>query len=103
MLRLNSAWIPRGASKLATFRDDRPKTVPLPTGRGKPRILYFIVAYPTFSETYMHEEIASLSRDFDIRIITYRKTTRPRSRAWEHTVIEYKAPCLVYGNIEEVN
>ena len=32
-----------------------------PVGR-RPRVLIFIVGYPTFSETYMHEEIRSLAR-----------------------------------------
>jgi hypothetical protein len=42
-------------------------------GTSKPRVLYFIVSYPTFSETYMHEEI------------------------------RYRAPCLVYGRIEDID
>ena len=104
MARLKFPGIPHGVSrKLAAMREVRPKMVPLPASVDKPRILYFIVAYPTFSETYMHEEIASLSRDFEIRIITYRKSSRPRSRAWQYDLIEYQAPCLVYGKIEDID
>jgi glycosyltransferase involved in cell wall biosynthesis len=62
-----------------------------------------MVAYPAFSETYMHEEIRSLREQFEIKIITYRKSTRQRLRAWEYTRIEYKDPCLVYSPIEEIN
>ena len=80
-----------------------PEILPLPSGRGKPRVLYFIVAYPNFSETYMHEEIRSLSEQFDIKIITYRKSLRPRRRAWEYEWINYEAPCLVFSPIEEIN
>ena len=80
-----------------------PKQMPLPSGRGKPRVLIFVVAYPTFSETYMHEEIRSLSADFDIKIVTYRKSRYPRQRAWEFSQVSYDDPCLVYSPIEAIN
>ncbi len=73
-----------------------------PKGR-RPRILYFIVSYPTFSETYMHEEIRSLLGEYDIQIITYRASPYPRNHAFPHKVIEYKDSCLVYGPIKNVN
>ena len=89
--------------KVASIVIPDAKTTPLPSGTGKPRVLCFMVAYPTFSETYMHEEIRSLSEQFEIRIITYRKSTRQRLHAWEYTRIEYEDPCLVYSPIEEIN
>ncbi len=94
---------PKIRTKLAEIFAPAPQMIPLPEGGGKPRILYFIVAYPNFSESYMHEEIRSLSEKFEIKIITYSKSKRPRRRPWEYTLIEYKAPCLVYGPIERVN
>lgn len=79
------------------------RQVPLPGSRGKPRILYLIVAYPTFSESYMHEEILALSKDFDIKIVTYTKSERARRESFEYELIEYKAPCLVYAPFPKVN
>jgi glycosyltransferase involved in cell wall biosynthesis len=67
------------------------------------RALYFIVQYPTFSETYMHEEIRSLRDQYDIKIITYRVTEYPRRDPFPYQVIEYGESCLVYGPIEKVN
>jgi glycosyltransferase involved in cell wall biosynthesis len=67
------------------------------------RILYFIVRYPNFSETYMHEEIRSLKRDYDIRIITYKKSVQPRSVPFPYEMIEYKDSCLVYGPINKID
>ena len=69
----------------------------------RPRLLYFIVAYPNFSETYMHEEIRSLWNEYDIRIITYRTDSVPRRMSFPYKLIPYKAPCLVYGKIEAIN
>ncbi|HEX5368464.1 MAG TPA: glycosyltransferase family 4 protein [Dehalococcoidia bacterium] len=75
----------------------------LPVGPEKPRVLYFMVAYPNFSETYMHEEIRSLCDDFEIKIITYQESERPRRRSWEYERIDYRAPCLVYDSIEQID
>ncbi|MCI0417380.1 glycosyltransferase family 4 protein [bacterium] len=67
------------------------------------RILYFIVRYPNFSETYMHEEIRSLKRDYDICIITYKKSVQPRRDPFPYQLIEYIDSCLVYGPINKVD
>ena len=67
------------------------------------RVLVFIISYPTYSETYMHEEIRSLLGEYDIQIITYRASPYPRNQAFPHKVIEYKDSCLVYGPIKNVN
>jgi hypothetical protein len=69
----------------------------------KPRVLYFIVAYPTFSETYMHEEIRSLQDRFDVRIGTYKETPIPRREPWDYQVIPYADTCLVYGDIPHID
>ncbi|MDX1948812.1 MAG: glycosyltransferase [Pirellulaceae bacterium] len=77
-----------------------PPTVP---GNRRPRSLYFIVKYPNFSETYMHEEIRSLREQYDIRVITYKRSEQPRAEAFPYEVIEYTDPCLVYSQIGNVN
>jgi len=64
----------------------------------RPRVLCFIVSYPTFSETYMHEEIRGLRDRFDIEIITYRRTEIPRKSAFPYRLIEYNDTCLQYGD-----
>lgn len=70
----------------------------------RPRVLYFIVQYPNFSETYMHEEIRSLRDQYDIKIITYaRASEQLRLRPFPYELIEYTESCLVYGPIEHVD
>ena len=69
----------------------------------RPRVIIFIVCYPTFSETYMHEEIRSLYKDYNIKIITYRTSNKPRRDPFPFQVIEYKDRCLVYKPIHEIN
>jgi glycosyltransferase involved in cell wall biosynthesis len=73
------------------------------SARRRPRVLYFIVSYPTFSETYMHEEIRSVVSEFDVKIITYRRSENPRQDSFPFELIEYTDPCLVYGRIESIN
>ncbi|MCZ6799624.1 MAG: glycosyltransferase family 4 protein [Nitrospirae bacterium] len=68
-----------------------------------PRLLIFIVSYPTYSETYMEEEIRSLVGAYDIQIITYRPSPYPRNQFFPYKVINYKDSCLVYGPIKNVN
>lgn len=98
----NLSWN-RVTRKVDSMLDRKPKLVSLPANRGKPRILYFIVAYPTFSESYMHEEIEALSKDFDIRIISYTASERPRKTAFDFDFIKYESPCLVYAPFPKVN
>jgi glycosyltransferase involved in cell wall biosynthesis len=69
----------------------------------KPRVLYFITQYPNFSETYMHEEIRSISDQFDVAIITYLKSPMPRKEAFDYKLIRYTLPCFVYAPIERVD
>jgi hypothetical protein len=76
---------------------------PRANGSGKPRVLYFIVAYPTFSETYMHEEIRALREKYEVLVITYRESKVPRREPFTYKVIPYQDPCLVYANIESVD
>lgn len=84
-------------------RSKRRQPAPERQPGAKPRVLYFIVSYPTFSETYMHEEIRSLQDRFDVRIITYKESRSPRREAYDFDVIPYEDPCLVYGAIEHIN
>ena len=74
-----------------------------PPDRRRLRVLYFIVQYPNFSETYMHEEIRSVQESCDVRIITYQACDRPRRDPFPYQLIPYTDPCLVYGNIEKIN
>lgn len=67
------------------------------------RALYFIVRYPTFSETYMHEEIRSLKRDHEIDIVTYALCLDPRKEPYPYHYIPYLDTCPVYGPFDKVN
>jgi glycosyltransferase involved in cell wall biosynthesis len=69
----------------------------------RPRILYFMVGYPAFSETYMHEEIRALRQRYDIRILTYLATPVPRRDPFPYEVIEYRDTCFVYGPIDKID
>ena len=99
------AWnrLQRRRNQVTQVPEKEAVQTPLPANRGKPRVLVFIVSYPTFSESYMHEEIRALAPDFDIKIVTYKKSERPRRRAFEHTLVEYGSPCLVYAPFPKVN
>lgn len=69
----------------------------------KPRVLCFIVAYPTFSETYMHEEIRSLRDRFDIEVVTYKVSRTPRRRPFPYRVVPYDGPDWVYGSWDQAD
>jgi hypothetical protein len=69
----------------------------------RPRVLVFIVSYPTFSETYMHEEMRSLLDEYDIGIVTYRASDYPRRNALRYTLIRYRDVCPVYGRFPDLN
>ncbi len=69
----------------------------------KQRVLVFIVQYPNFSETYMHEELRNLAEDYDVHIITYKKSPFPRRETFSYTLIEYDLPCFVYYPYEQVD
>src|SRR5262245_360277 len=69
----------------------------------KLRVLYFIIRYPKFSETYMHEEIRSLKDQYDIRIITYSISSFPRRAPFPYEVIEFGGTCPIDGPFEKVN
>lgn len=75
----------------------------LPSVPGRPNVLTFIVSYPTFSETYMHEELRALKDDVNFRVLTYKESTHPRRQAFEHEVIPYDDACLVYGRWDWVH
>ena len=103
-IRKLNGWLRAQKRKISyEIRHRNIEKMPLKAGGQKPRILYFTVAYPTFSESYMHDEIDALRDEFDIRIIALKKTARPRKRAFEFTLINYSAPCLVYAPFEKVN
>ncbi|HIA51590.1 MAG TPA: glycosyltransferase [Candidatus Melainabacteria bacterium] len=76
--------------------------MPSKTSR-KPRVLVFIVQYPNFSETYMHEELRNLAEYYDVHIITYKKSPFPRRETFNYTLIEYQLPCFVYYPYEQVD
>ena len=60
------------------LRYRRIKRLPLEHSGTKPRILYLTAAYPTFSESYMHDEIDAFRRDFDIKICLLYTSPSPR-------------------------
>lgn len=72
------------------------------TGR-KPRVLYFIVRYPNFSETYMHEEMRTVRDEFDLGIVTYKVSDHPRRNPFPYEVIDYDDTCLVYGKFDKID
>jgi len=69
----------------------------------KPRVLYFMVNYPAFSETYMHEEIRTLRGEYNIKIIAYKPCFDPRRDPFPYSCIPYQDSCLVYGSIKKVD
>lgn len=69
----------------------------------KQRVLVFIVQYPNFSETYMHEELRNLAENYDVHIITYKKSPFPRKETFNYTLIEYDLPCFVYYPFDQVD
>jgi hypothetical protein len=93
--RLRNLWEGLRASRLASlvqdlmddWRASRAGACVPAIGSTRPRVLCFIAAYPNFSETYMHEEIRSLSSDYDIGIVTYRDSVRSRRRAFPYKLI----------------
>ncbi|MGI9602330.1 MAG: glycosyltransferase [Acidimicrobiales bacterium] len=84
-------------------RAGQPATQRLPRIAGRPNVLTFIVSYPTFSETYMHEELRALRHDVNFEVITYKPSTHPRRQPFEHQVIPYPESCPVYGKWPDVN
>jgi hypothetical protein len=69
----------------------------------KTRVLCFIVRYPAFSETYMHEEIRSLGDRYDIDITTYTSCEDPRRDPFPYTYLPYEDVCPVFGRFNELN
>ena len=69
----------------------------------RPRVIIFIVCYPNFSETYIHEEIRALYKDYNIKIIAYRASDRPRRDPLPFKIIRYKDSCLVFQPIHKIN
>ncbi len=53
----------------------------------KLRVLYILQEYPSASETYMHEEIASLWDTYDIKIITIDKAWVERKNSFPYVFI----------------
>jgi len=72
------------------------------TGR-RPRILYFLVQYPTFSETYMHEELRAVREFCDVKVITYGVARDPRQAPFPYDVIKYKGECLQFGDFAKID
>ena len=72
-------------------------------GVDRPRVLYFMFRYPNFSETYMHEEIRSVLRECDVRIISCDESNRPRRDPFKYEVLRYPGKCPVYARIDQVD
>jgi glycosyltransferase involved in cell wall biosynthesis len=69
----------------------------------RPRILYFLVQYPQFSETYMHEELRAVREFCDVRVITYSVARDPRREPFPYDVIKLKGECLQFGNFARID
>ncbi len=67
------------------------------------RALCFIVRYPEFSETYIHEEIRSLRKDHEVQIITYRLSKVPRKQPFPYKFVPYLDTCPVYGSYQKID
>jgi glycosyltransferase involved in cell wall biosynthesis len=69
----------------------------------RPRILYFLVQYPTFSETYMHEELRAVRESCDVKVITYSVPRDPRREPYPYDVIKLKGECLQFGDFAKID
>ena len=67
------------------------------------RVLYIIGKYPEYSETYMHEEMTRVSKEFDTRITSYLHAVNPRANHLPYELIEYKDACINWGDFTLVN
>ena len=67
----------------------------------KLRVLHLIYQYPNFSETYMHEEIRSLSSQYDIKVVTFKQSPDPRTHPFRYELIPYEGPGFIYGRLPE--
>ena len=74
-----------------------------PGHKEKIRILIIIARYPEYSETYMQEELLSVSEEFDINIISYMVAESPRKNHLPYQLIEYKDNHLNWGDFNLVN
>lgn len=72
-------------------------------GTRRPRVLYFIIRYPEFSETYMHEEMRSVRSEYETLVVTCKQSKQPRREAFPYQWVEYEDSDLVYGNFERVD
>lgn len=76
--------------------DLRPRT-------DKPRVLCVTETYPEFSETYMHEEFAALSEDYEVLVLTLHRARYPRAHTLPYIRICYWDEHLSYGNFDRIN
>lgn len=74
-----------------------------PVDPNKPRVLYFVTKYPEFSETYIHEEMVSATRDYNVKIIDYEPTHDARERALPHIYMKYVDSNLAYGSFNNID
>ena len=59
-------------------------------GRDKIKVLYILSKYPQMSETYMHEELASIWNDYEVKIVSLRKPNLSRQVSFPCTVLNDK-------------
>src|SRR5215470_12795052 len=67
------------------------------------RVLYLVGKYPEFSETYMHEEMVSVSDEFDIKVVAYLASGTPRANHLPYHVVQYQDACINWGDFDLVN
>ncbi len=69
----------------------------------RPRIVCLIAKYPQYSETYMHEEMLSVSDRFRLQVYSYDKGDTPRRNHLPYKTIRYQGACLNWGDFSRVD
>ncbi len=69
----------------------------------RPRVLCLIAKYPQYSETYMHEEMLSVSDRFRLQVFSYDTSGSPRRNHLPYKTIRYKGACLNWGDFSHVD
>jgi len=89
--RLQESLLPQGRPEIG------------PVDPSKPRVLYFVTKYPEFSETYIHEEMVSATRDYNVKIIDYEPARDVRENALPHIYLKYADSNLAYGSFNNID
>jgi glycosyltransferase involved in cell wall biosynthesis len=89
--RARDAVVPQRLPDVGTIQGD------------KPRVLYIVTKYPEFSETYIHEEMVSVSDAYELRILNYERARDVREHGLPHLFVKYRDTNLTYGSFKNIN